>query len=124
MFWKNNHYAGNDFMDDRANAMAVLCGIASRDKYPDIARVLTSVFNSSPYMENYVLMALCAMKRKNEAYSRMMSRYQKMIDNKNSTLWEDFSILGTRNHAWSGAPLAIICEYFPELMVEAAGSVR
>ena len=53
-----------------------------------------------------------------DAYRRMMSRYYNLIVNENSTLWEDFNILGTRNHAWSGAPLEIAFRYFLGLRKE------
>ena len=63
-------------------------------------------------MENYVLQALCEMGYKEEAFRRMLCRYQPLIDNENSTLWEDFFHLGTKNHAWSGAPGTILMRYF------------
>ena len=74
--------------------------------------VLISTFNASVYMENYVLMALCEMGFMKEAYLRMASRYYNLAVNENSTLWEDFFILGTTNHAWSGAPATIAFRYF------------
>lgn len=111
-YWKGDRYAGSDFVDDRANAMAVLSGLCPRDRYPKIRYLLMSVFNSSTYMENYVLTALCEMGYKEDAFRRMMCRYQPLIDNENSTLWEDFFHLGTRNHAWTGAPATILFRYF------------
>ena len=63
-------------------------------------------------MENYVLQALCEMGYTADAFKRMMSRYQPLIDNENSTLWEDFYHLGTKNHAWSGAPATVLMRYF------------
>jgi hypothetical protein len=66
-------------------------------------------------MEGFVLEALCLMDKKQLADKRMMSRYAGLIDNENSTLWEDFYILGTKNHAWTGSPLTIVSKYFPEL---------
>jgi alpha-L-rhamnosidase len=63
-------------------------------------------------MENYVLRALCEMGYVKEAYKRMVSRYYNLAMNENTTLWEDFYILGTKNHAWSGAPITIAYKYF------------
>jgi hypothetical protein len=63
-------------------------------------------------MENYVLTALCEMGYKQDAFARMMCRYQPLIRNENSTLWEDFFHLGTRNHAWSGGPSTVLLRYF------------
>ena len=105
-------YSSNGYADDRANAMAVLCGLCPKERYENIRFLLMSVFNSTPYMENYVLIALCEMGYKADAFRRMMSRYQPLIRNQNSTLWEDFFQLGTRNHAWSGAPATVILRYF------------
>jgi hypothetical protein len=42
----------------------------------------------------------------------MMCRYQPLIESPNSTLWEDFFHLGTRNHAWSGGPATVLLRYF------------
>ena len=103
-------------MDERANALAVLSGIATQEEYPAIARVLTAGCHCSPYMEYFVLEALCRMGYKEAAYNRMKKRYAPLVENMNSTLWEDFDVLGTRNHAWSGGPLTILLEHFyPEV---------
>ena len=63
-------------------------------------------------MEYFVLLALCRMGYKEEAYQRMVKRYTPLVENGNSTLWEDFEILGTRNHAWSGGALTVLLDYF------------
>ena len=86
------------------------------EHFSEIRRVLVSVFNASTYMEGYVLEALCRIGYKEDAFKRMLSRYYPLIVNENSTLWEDFYQLGTKNHAWSGAPLTIVSKYFPELI--------
>ena len=111
-FWNGRFYASGNFVDDRANAMAVLSGLCPKERYPDIRDILLSVFNSTVYMENYILTALCEMGYYEEAYRRMMSRYYNLASNENSTLWEDFFIQGTKNHAWSGAPATIAFRYF------------
>lgn len=111
-FWKGDAYRSGDWVDDRANAMAVLSGLCPKSRYPIIKQILTSVLNASVYMESFVLTALCEMGSIEEAYRRMVSRYYPLAMNENSTLWEDFSILGTKNHAWSGAPATIAFRYF------------
>lgn len=111
-FWKGNYYSSNGIVDDRANAMAVLTGLAKADKFEKLKDVLLMVFNSSTYMEGYVCEALCKMGYKEYGIKRLMSRYYNLIKNDNSTLWEDFYILGTKNHAWTGSPLTIIYKYF------------
>ena len=110
-FWKKDHYASGVFVDDRANAIAMLCGVCPEERYPAIRKVLLSVFNATPYMERFVLMALCEMGYVRDAYNRMMARYYNLAANENSTLWEDFYILGTKNHAWTGCPLEIAFRY-------------
>lgn len=114
-FWQTNKYTSNGIVvDDRANAMAVMCGLASKDKFADIAFVLQTTFCSTAYMEGYVIEALCKMGYKDKAFDRMMSRYYPLAVNENSTLWEDFFVLGTKNHAWTGSPLTLYYKYFKE----------
>ncbi len=119
-FWKGSYYASGDFVDDRANALAVLAGACPKERYPQIRKVLLGVFNSTVYMENFVLTALCEMGYIKEARDRMLSRYYNLAVNENSTLWEDFYILGTKNHAWSGAPAFIAFRYFMGVDIDAA----
>lgn len=111
-FWKGSFYASGRFVDDRANAMAVLSGLCKKENHTHIRKILISVFNATVYMENYVLIALCEMGCIEDAYKRMVSRYYNLAMNENTTLWEDFYILGTKNHAWSGAPASIAFKYF------------
>ncbi|MEI6972517.1 MAG: hypothetical protein WCL44_13495 [bacterium] len=117
-FWKGSYYSSSGVVDDRANALAVLSGLAETDKHLAIRNVLVSVHNATPYMENYVLEALCSMGYYQDAFNRMSERYAGLAKNENSTLWEDFHILGTRNHAWSGAPLTILFKHFAGISVE------
>jgi hypothetical protein len=96
--------------DDRANALAVLSGLADESQYPAILEILKKQFNSSPYMEKYVLDAMFFMGYEEEALVRMKTRYQMMIDDEWTTLWENFKTSastrwGTHNHAWTGGPL-------------------
>ncbi len=119
-FWQGEYYASGPFVDERANAIAVLSGACPTERYPAVKQILLSVQHATPYMERFVLKALCEMGYLTDAYHRMMSRYYNLIVNENSTLWEDFTILGTCNHAWSGAPLEIAFRYFLGLNTEDA----
>ncbi|NIY18059.1 MAG: glycoside hydrolase, partial [Nitrospinaceae bacterium] len=65
----------------------------------------------TPYMEAHVLEALFMMGHADDAFRRMKKRYTAMVESDISTLWEDFSRVGTLNHAWSGAPLSLLCKY-------------
>lgn len=111
-YWNGKYYTSGKCADDRANAMAVLSGLCPKENFEAVRELLTSVFGCSPYMEYYVLCALCEMGYKEQAFRRMMSRYEPLIDNENTTLWEDFFNLGTMNHAWTGGPITILFRHF------------
>ena len=108
--------------DDRANALAVLSGLADKEQYDTIAKVLTTTKNSSPYMEYYVLEALCKMGEYKAAEERIRERYEDMMSEDYSTLWEFWdSWRGTKNHAWSGGPLVIMSKHFAGISPLEAG---
>jgi len=109
-FWKPDGYQAK-FTDERANALAVVFGLAGKDKYPVIRKILISQTYCTPYMEAYVLEALFMMGYADDAIARMKQRYDGMVNACTTTLWEDFSKWGTLNHGWSGAPLALLCKY-------------
>lgn len=122
--WTDNGYQSGcvEKPDDRANALAVLSGLADKGKYDVITSVLTKVKNSSPYMEYYVLEALCKMEKYSVAKSRMLQRYKGMIKKDYSTLWEFWDKnQGTLNHAWSGGPLVILSKYYAGIRPVEAG---
>ncbi len=106
-----------DKTDDRANALAVVAGLADIKDYPDIKKVLSTEFHASPYMEKYVLEALFLMGFEDDALTRMKKRYAEMVQSPCSTLWEGWEIGslkyggGTCNHAWSGGPLTLLSMY-------------
>ena len=105
------HETANKKPDDRANALAVLSGLADEEQYPAILKILQTSENASPYMEKYVLDALCEMGYVEEAVQRMKKRYREMVDYDYSTLWEYWDKGGTLNHAWSGGPLITMSKY-------------
>ena len=122
--WTDKGYKSKDVKnpDDRANALAVLSGLADTDKYDVITNVLTTTKNSSPYMEYYVLEALCKMGEYEAASARIKDRYDDMMCEDYSTLWEFWdSWRGTRNHAWSGGPLVIMSKHFAGITPLEAG---
>ncbi len=113
--WTENGFKSKDVRkpDDRANALAVLSGLAGKEQYDTVANVLTTTQNSSPYMEYYVLEALCKMGEYEAARDRIKIRYEDMMSEDYSTLWEFWdSWRGTKNHAWSGGPLVIMSKHF------------
>ena len=128
-FYRNPGYKG--LTDDRANAMAVVAGLASPDYYPAITRFLQTNMHASPYMEKYVLEALYLMGQPGVALARMKQRYGSMIDSRETTLWENFARpgsaepgSGTYNHAWSGGPLTMMQQYIAGIAPTAPGFKR
>lgn len=120
-FWTGTAYRSPDHKgktDDRTNALAVVAGLAPRRNYPALREVLHREEHASPYMEKYVLEALCLLDDAEFAQERMKRRYAKMIEHAYTTLWEGWGIGsegyggGTINHAWSGGPLTIMSQYF------------
>jgi hypothetical protein len=122
VYWTGDAFRSPDHQgatDDRANALAVVAGLAKPEQYPQLRSVLIKEAHASPYMEKYVLEALCLMGEPALAQDRMKQRYAKMVDNTEyTTLWEGWGIGekefggGTINHAWSGGPLTIMSQYF------------
>ena len=122
--WIDDGFKSEDVKkpDDRANALAVLAGLATKEQYGAILNVLTTTKNSSPYMEYYVLEALCKMGEYEKAQERIKDRYEDMVNEDYSTLWEFWnSWQGTMNHAWSGGPLVIMSKHFAGIAPTEAG---
>ena len=64
-------------------------------------------------MEKYVLEALCLMGETAYSKERMLKRYQEMIQDEGSTLFELWhKDEGTVNHGWTGGPLTIMGRYY------------
>jgi hypothetical protein len=73
-------------------------------------------------MEYYVLEALCKMGEYDTSYDRIKERYESMVNEDYSTLWEFWdSWQGTMNHAWSGGPLVIMSKHFAGITPLTAG---
>ncbi len=122
--WTGEGYLSedNEGYDDRGNAVAVLSGICPEENYEKVRKILFETRNSSPYMEYYVLEALCKMGEFSLAEKRMCERYQEMIDEDYSTLWENWIKKdGTSNHAWSGGPLVIMSKHIAGIRPLEAG---
>ena len=122
--WTEDGYKSDDAKkpDDRANALAVLAGLAEKEQYETIKNVLATTQNASPYMEYYVLEALCKMDEYELAKDRIKDRYDGMVNADYSTLWEFWDAWrGTKNHAWSGGPLVIMSKHFAGITPLSAG---
>lgn len=120
-YWNGNRYRSSNYKgktDDRSQTLAVVSGIADKDKFPAILEILKNEEHASPYMEKYVLEALFQMGYEDYAIQRMKKRYATMVNNNEyTTLFEGWGIGekgfggGTINHAWSGGCLTILSQY-------------
>lgn len=116
-FWTGSAYRSAEYdgeTDDRANALAVVVGLADPPYHDAIREVLQTEYHASPYMEKYVLEALYLMRYEGDALARMKKRYGPMVESHLTTLWEgwDLSNRGwTVNHAWTGGPLTLLSQY-------------
>lgn len=110
------------YIDDRANAMLALSGLAGEEDYDLICDVIMSTYEASPFCEKYVLEALCVMGRQDLAVQRMLDRYDGMLKDEYDTLWEKFSApIGTFNHGWSAAPMYILSKYVAGIQPTSGG---
>ncbi len=110
------------YVDDRANAMLALSGLADESDYDLICDVVMSTYEASPFCEKYVLEALCVMDRTDLAVQRMMDRYNGMLEDEYDTLWEKFTEpIGTFNHGWSAAPMYILSKYVAGIQPTSGG---
>ena len=111
-----------DEPDDRVQAMAVLSGYAPKKRYEAIRKFFKEYYQSSAYMEKYVMEALCKMGYYEDALERMEKRFGTMVASDYSTLWEGWEYTGGRgmkyksgngtyNHSWSGGGLTILSQY-------------
>ena len=112
--YRHPTYTGDT--DDRVQALAVISGIASADKYRAIYKLFTTQWHASPYMETYVMEALMQMGYGSYALKRFKTRFAGMVNSTtHSTLfegWEEGGYGGgSTNHAWSGGMLTILAQY-------------
>lgn len=121
VFWDSKGYRTKEYegeYDDRAQALAVVSGLAEKDKYDELLKIFQTSYLASPYTEKYVLEALFVMEQPVFGLERMKSRYHNMVDiSPWTTLYENFGDgadragYGTNNHAWSGGGLTILAQY-------------
>ncbi len=113
LYWAGNGYRSPSYMDrtdDRPQAMAVLSGIASEEKYPVIAEILRTTDMASTYMEKYMVEALFVMGKSSDALDRMKRRMATIMDDRSSTLYEHWNWTNSSNHAWSGANIILLSQ--------------
>ncbi len=119
-YWTGKAYRSKEYTgenDDRSQAMAVLSGLAPKENYKAVIKLLQEEYHASPYMEKYVLEALFYMNEPDVALNRIRERYQNMMSYTNyTTLFEGWGVGvdgfggGTINHAWTGGPLTLLSQ--------------
>ncbi|MFY0606500.1 MAG: alpha-L-rhamnosidase N-terminal domain-containing protein [Cyclobacteriaceae bacterium] len=123
-FWKDGFYSTNPekFKDDRANAIAIVSGIANPAYYDQIVdNVLIPNRYSSPHFEWMVEEAMCIAGRHTESLQRMKEQYQSQVDREGmTTLYEIFPKGGSYNHAWN-APNTILSKNIAGVAPTAVG---
>ncbi len=129
-FWTEKGYRKSTRTpDERANALAVLSGLADAAKYPVIRNAIVARRNSSPYMEKYSEEALFVMGYPEDGLNRLRERYNGMINgpawaelSHSTTLYENFprGSGATNNHAWN-APNTIMSQYVAGVAPEEPG---
>lgn len=106
-FWKDGFYSTDisKFKDDRANALAILSGLANPNNYNQIVKnVLIPNKFSSPHFEWMVEEAMCLAGNYEASLNRMKEQYQTQVNQKNlTTLYEMFPRGGSYNHAWNAS---------------------
>ncbi|AWB65464.1 glycoside hydrolase [Saccharobesus litoralis] len=114
-YWQDGFFSSNPakFKDDRANAIAILFGLAEPRQYQSIVdNVLNPNHYASPHFEWMVYNAMAMAGRYQDALARMKTRYSAQVNNKElSTLAEYLGEKkGTENHAWN-APSTVLSQY-------------
>ena len=134
VFWKGDGYRSGADLDERANAMAVVAGLADPSRWSAIGKVLESKMNCGPYFERWVLEALCIMSKPDQALLRMYNRYRYQINSGFTTLWEyiersfeetpaystDSDEYLSLNHAWN-TPNLILSKFIAGVAPESPG---
>ena len=94
--------------DDRVQALAVVSGIAGKDKFPALKAIFAREYHATVYMQKYVLEALFLMGEADMALQRMHKLYPTVMKDTCSTLWEHWNFDGSSNHAWTGAGIIVL----------------
>ncbi|MBP3794446.1 MAG: glycoside hydrolase, partial [Bacteroidales bacterium] len=94
--------------DDRVQALAVVSGIAGKDKYPALKEIFAREYHATVYLQKYVLEALFLMGEADMALQRMHKLYPTVMKDSCSTLWEHWNFDGSSNHAWTGAGIIVL----------------
>lgn len=111
---------GSHIVDDRMNALGVICGLIPEEKYPAMRDVFMGTEtapayeNASIYMEKYVIEALYKMGYAEDAMERISKRHMDMVNEKEISAmpehW-DYRTNGSVGHGWSGGSMIAMSRY-------------
>lgn len=110
--FRSPEYTGG--FDDRAQAVAVVSGLAESSDYPAILKVFHGEGKASPLMENFVIQALYLMNEPEYAHERLHQRYAAQVESDRSTLGEDWdldSTVSTYNDGGASGALYLLPAY-------------
>ena len=100
--WNGTAYRHPEYKektDDRVQALAVISGLADKDKYPAIKQLFRTEMHASPYMEKYVTDACFVMGDGEYGMERVRERYKKMVEHPDyTTLFEGWGRFWWRHH--------------------------
>ena len=105
LYWTGSFYRTPGYdgpADDRAQALAVVSGLAGPDKYDAILRVLDGRREAETYFMRYIIEAYFVMGKPEKALERLREYASCVMKPDYSTLWEHRNHHGSSNHAWSG----------------------
>lgn len=107
VFWDGTGYRTPGWAqphDDRGNALSVCLGLAGREKWPMLRKILVENLFGSPMMERYPHEALFMMGFADDALERLRNRYG-YVNGTTHTLGEKW---GPANHGYAGGSLATL----------------
>jgi hypothetical protein len=120
-YWNGNAYRDPKYggkTDDRVQALAIVSGLADKNKYQKILQIFQTEYHASPYMEKYIFEAMMMMGYEREALVRHKKRMAYMVNHTYfTTLFEHWNIgidgyeAGSVNHAWTGGGLTVLSQY-------------
>jgi hypothetical protein len=127
-FWRGTYYMSPDHNgppDDRANALAVLAGLADRRHWDNLKAVLREERHASPYMDHFVVKAMFEMEDLEGALTRLKERYGDMVEHPSSTLREYWDAdIGSLEHPFATGTLKLLTNYIAGIEPTAAGFSR
>lgn len=108
--------------DDRVQSLAVLTGLAPKERHAQLADQIEALQKSSIHFERFPLEALVRLGRPQSALQRFHKRFAFELASDYSTLPEGFG--HNTNHAWGGAAVCLLAESLMGVEVIEAGCRR